>query len=76
MTCPDCGGNGEIETERERRLDELHDNQIQALFEADMYREVGDEEQRKETQQMRNKTRQMANSGPSGMGGPSQVPNI
>lgn len=42
--CPECHGDGEITHERPRRINELYDSQIQALYEAEVFREVGDEE--------------------------------
>lgn len=74
--CEQCGGNGTVTETRERRIDELYDKQIRVLFEADMYREHGDEEQREE---MRKRQRRLSSTGPSNpMNNPevhSQLPN-
>lgn len=64
--CPDCGGDGVVTMERERRLDELYNTQISLLFEADLFRETGGEEAQKQQKQMRN-----GPGGPGGIGGPS-----
>lgn len=68
--CSDCGGDGTVTETRDKRLDELYNTQIGALFEADMFRETGGEEAQKQQRQMRS-----GPGGPGGMGGSSSVPS-
>lgn len=43
-TCAQCGGRGETETTRTKRLTELSNTQLMFLFEADSFRETGGED--------------------------------
>lgn len=66
-SCPNCGGTGEIEETRPKRLDELSGLQKSFLLEADMERETPDEETQREMEQMRQQ-------GGAGMGGQHGTP--
>jgi hypothetical protein len=65
--CERCDGDGIIEEKREATLDELSDAQVKTLLHADIYRESGGEEAKKQQR----KARKMQSRG---AGGPSQQP--
>lgn len=63
-TCERCDGAGEIVEQRDARLEELSDAQVKTLLHADIYRETGGEEARKQQQRAKRMQRQ-TDSGPT-----------
>lgn len=63
--CTRCDGDGEVQEFREAHMDELSDEQIKVLTEADIYRETGGKSEEDINQQAQNP------SMPSGMNTPS-----
>lgn len=66
-TCERCDGDGEIHDVRELRLDELSDAQVKTLLHADIYRESGGEEAKKQQKKAQRMKRR-------GSGGPTPSP--
>lgn len=71
-TCERCDGNGTIVERRDARLEELSDAQVKTLLHADIYRESGGDEGRKQQQKAKRMQKQ-AQSGAQPSGTPTNV---